>query len=102
MQPELPEMRNAYWMSSLVLEPNVAVSRDELAFKLREAGIETRPFFPPMHQLPMYALSAQESTFLVADQLAESGLNLPSHANLTDEDVAYISDKATNIIEMLQ
>ena len=93
MQPEPPSGRNAYWMSCIVLETASLISRDELALKLFDAGIETRPFFPPMHQLPMYAETAREHKFPIADMLSRSGLSLPSHANLTDDDIAYIADQ---------
>jgi perosamine synthetase len=93
MQPEVPDIENAYWMSCLVLDSADAASRDDLALKLGEAGIETRPFFPPMHELPMYRPSASARSFPVAERLARSGLNLPTYANLTDGDIDYISDK---------
>lgn len=98
-QPELSGVKNAYWMSSLVLSEDLAISNDELAEKLNSFGIETRPFFIPMHQLPMYVNSTREKSFPVADVLAKKGINLPSYANLTNEDIAYI---AKCVIQLLK
>lgn len=98
MQPELPRMRNAYWMSSFVLSEYAPISRDQLANRLKSSGIETRPFFPPMHQLPMYKNATQVNNYPVADSLARSGINLPSYANLTEEDIAYIADSVKRIL----
>ncbi len=99
MQPDLPEGRNAYWMSSLVLSDGSPVTRDELATKLLKAGIETRPFFIPMHQLPMYKQTTRGKDFPVADELSNRGINLPSYANLTDEDIKFIADSVKWVIQ---
>ena len=56
----------------------------------RRAGVETRPFFYPMHTLPPYAETARGRQFPVATSLARRGINLPSGAGLERDDVAYI------------
>jgi perosamine synthetase len=100
MQAELPRIRNAYWMSGFVLSEDAPISRDQLANRLKTSGIETRPFFPPMHQLPMYKNAIQVNNFPVADSLARRGINLPSYANLTEEDIAYIADSVKRILSV--
>lgn len=90
LQPELPWRKNVYWMNSLVLSKDLPFSRDELADQLLDYGIETRPFFYPMHILPPYLDAARDQTFPVADFISTHGLNLPSSANLSWDDVVYI------------
>lgn len=99
LQAELPGVRNAYWMSSLVLDDGLAITRDELAKKLDSFGIETRPFFIPMHRLPIYEESSSNKIYPVADKLAKQGINLPSYATLTNEDISYISE---TVVELLK
>jgi perosamine synthetase len=98
MQPELPRIRNAFWMSSFVLSEYVPISRDQFANRLKVSGIDTRPFFPPMHQLPMYKNATQANSFPVADRLAKNGINLPSHANLNEDDIVYIAESVKRLL----
>ena len=55
---------------------------------LQRDGIETRPFFYPMHALPIHR---QSGAWPVADRIANSGLNLPSSPRLERADVAHIA-----------
>lgn len=80
--------KNSYWLYSICV--NEEIERDLLLKHLLERGVETRPFFYPMHKMPPYRDSTRD-TFPVASRLAAQGLSLPSSANLTKEDVAYIA-----------
>jgi perosamine synthetase len=80
--------KNSYWLYSICV--NEEIDRDLLMNHLLERGVETRPFFYPMHTMPPYRDTPQETT-PVATGLAAQGLSLPSSANLAKEDVAYIA-----------
>ena len=73
-------------------------SRDEVMRRLAEEGIETRPFFYPMHSLPMYRSVSGEKTYPVADRLSAQGMNLPSYAQLSPEDIEYVCDRLIRIL----
>lgn len=92
LSPEMPWARNAYWITCVVLGDGISKSRDEVAASLKEVGIETRPFFYPMHILPMYRELAAGRQFPVADKLGARGLNVPSSASLTEEEIAYVCE----------
>jgi perosamine synthetase len=81
--PEAPWAESAYWMSSVVLKGATRSERDGLINQLAAEGIETRPFFHPMHLLPPYRDSS--GSFPVAERLSATGINLPSGAALTEE-----------------
>jgi perosamine synthetase len=87
--PETSWAENVYWMYSVLVEDDFGLSRDELRIKLRQANIETRPFFYPVHTLPMYQIG---QSFPVAEDLSRRGLNLPSGATLTPDQIDYICD----------
>ncbi len=90
LQPELDGCLNSRWMNCVeLLDP--AASRDGVMARLATAGIETRPFFPPMHTLPMYSDGVDRRALRVAEQAATRGLNLPSHAALEQDDVRHIA-----------
>jgi perosamine synthetase len=83
---ESPNTTHSYWMISMLVEN--ATDRDRLRNHLREKGIETRPLFYPAHTMPMY--SARQSSFPVAEDLSQRGINLPSWPGLNDAQVQTI------------
>ncbi|HUW96882.1 MAG TPA: DegT/DnrJ/EryC1/StrS family aminotransferase, partial [Anaerolineae bacterium] len=99
LQPEKSWARHAYWMTSVVLDEHSPVPKDMIVARLADAGVETRPFFHPMHTLPMYRELAEGRSFPVAEQLAARGINLPSSATLSDEDVAFVCDELVRTLE---
>ena len=99
LQPEKKWARNVFWMNSILTNDNLTLSRDEIIAKLAAEGIETRPFFHPMHTLPMYLDHSKSHTFPIADYLAKTGINLPSSSTLSEEDVSYICDCVIKISE---
>ena len=83
-----------YWMVSIVLWGEFSVTRDELMDSLREAGIDTRPFFPKVSSFEM--IETQLSP--MASALSVSGINLPSFHDLTEGQVMYICDSIKKIL----
>jgi perosamine synthetase len=90
LSPEAPWAQSAFWIVCAVLDEQRFGGRDEVMAALDGAGIETRPFFYPLHTLPMYSRTNEANSFPVADDLARRGINLPSSAMLTRQDVAYV------------
>ena len=85
--PEISWASSVYWLSSVVLEA-AHVDRDEVMRRMLAQGVETRPFFYPMHVLPPY--QDQSQVYPVADYLASRGINLPSSALLTEAQVERV------------
>jgi perosamine synthetase len=71
--------------------------RVELAEKLKENSIETRNFFYPLHEMPIYQKYAN-FTYSISSKIFKQGLNLPSSIKLSEEDVKYIARKIREII----
>jgi len=77
---------NTYWLYSIVIKhPNL---RDKLMKHLETKGIETRPFFAPLHALPMFKST---ENFPVTTYLSENGVCLPSGVTLNKKDITYIA-----------
>jgi perosamine synthetase len=94
LPPQMPWAENVFWMYSVIVEDEFGLDRAELRVRLRQAGIDTRPFFYPVHTLPMYNTG---QSLPVAEELSRRGLNLPSGATLTAEQVDYICDTLANL-----
>ncbi len=93
MQPEKEWAKNVYWMTSILLEDDCPLKRDEMLKRLYYVGIETRPVFYPIHMLPMYCDSNKGNEFIVSERLSKNGLNLPSSSTLTHDDIIFICEK---------
>ena len=89
--------RSTYWMYSILLKPNVKCGRDELMRLLDADGIETRPIFYPMHQLPPYL--EPHAHYPIAEGISAQGLNLPTHNLLTLEDLTYVVESVRKHVE---
>lgn len=77
---------SSYWMCSFLAEDKE--QKTEIRRYLRENGVETRPFFTPVHLLPYF--SGKEGDFPVAEALSESGFSLPSWPGLTEEQLEAV------------
>ncbi len=80
-----PNVRHTYWMCS-VLARNEK-ERKDLREYLAENGIETRPTFPAIHNMPMYNTKEH---FPIAEELSTRGINLPSYPALGEQDIIQI------------
>ena len=78
---------NIYWLYSIVIdETQTGFTREVLMEALRQKGIETRPFFYPMHIQPAFAQS-KEGSFPVSDWVGHRGVSLPTSTKASLEDV---------------
>jgi perosamine synthetase len=90
---EPPRATSSFWMYSVVL-PREASRRDRdgLAERLAARGIETRPFFTPVHRQPFYRGTVQSRGYPVSAYLSARGLNLPSGLTLTEDEIRTVGN----------
>lgn len=93
-----PWSRSVHWLTSITLGAEISLPRDDVMRALADVGVDTRPFFYPMHTLPMYLSSAGEDPYPIAEHLSSRGFSLPSSAMLSVEDVETISDQLVRIL----
>jgi perosamine synthetase len=91
-QSEQEYARHVWWMFSVVLDDRLGVDVDGIMAKMRERGIETRPFVHPLHTLPPYHDAWAGVAFPVAEHVARRGLNLPTSAGLSRDNVHYVCE----------
>lgn len=83
--------KSVWWMFSVLLTAKSKISRDALMIALAKDGVETRPLFYPMHIMPAYF--NEKANCPVSVDISARGLNLPTHALLSRDDVEYICDR---------
>ena len=87
LSPEASWAESVFWMYSVLIEDDFGMDRDSVMEALSKKGIDTRPFFYPLHTLPPYKTGER---FPVAEDLASRGINLPSGVTLSEEEIGYI------------
>ena len=85
---------NTYWMVCAEIEGFDRSRRDRLIVQLKERGVDTRPYFYPMSDMP-YFITAHTP---VAHAAAEVGINLPTYIGLSELDISYIIEQLTNVV----
>jgi perosamine synthetase len=99
LNPEPASTRNAYWMVTVVLDPELGIEKDELIDTLGKQNIDCRPFFHPLSSIPAYEgtpeAEAARSRNAVSYRITPYGINLPSGLNMTEEKVDYVCDALT-------
>lgn len=92
LQPRNDWSDAAPWMVCAVFPDSDR--KEAAADVLQAAGIETRPFFVPLHELPPFReASRQRKEHLpVTEQLSRTGLCLPTYPELTSAEVEEICD----------
>jgi perosamine synthetase len=89
---EAPWATSSFWLSTVLLDPAMTnIDRRTLRKILAERHIETRPLWQPLHRSPAHR-GAQSYHCVVADQIQEQALSLPSSTNLTDAEQERVID----------
>ena len=88
--------KQVFWMYNIFLRDGDEHKRDAVMQQLDVLGIETRPVFYPMHVLPPYK---ETNSYPVADLWSQRGINLPTHQDLTQEDVARIAQSLLKVLK---
>jgi len=95
LPPEAPWASSVCWLYSVLIDGQLfGITRDQLMAKLQEQGIESRPFFPPLHTQPIYNTG---QNLPVAEYLAATGLSLPSAVRLRTDEINRVIDTIAGI-----
>jgi len=86
------------WMLTVCVEGWSAEARDAAIDALAEVGIETRPAFVPMQDMP-YVSGIVEATTPVGDGIGSSGISLPTFPALSDSQVDEVCAALLRIVE---
>ncbi len=89
LPPNAEWAKNIYWLYSILVdEKEFGISAVELGKRLKIKSIETRPLFPPIHQQPIYDTKQH---LPVCEKLSQTGLSLPSSANINRDEINRIA-----------
>jgi len=92
--------KNVYWMYGTVVAEESGMDAAAFALRLKEHGVETRPFFLGLHEQPVFQ---QRGLFVaerypVSERIAAQGLYLPSGLALTEEQISRVSEAVHEVL----
>ena len=82
-------------MFSILLNRNI--DRDKVMRYLERKGIESRPFFYPIHKMPPYK---RNELLPVAEEISSRGISLPSSIMLGKDSVRRICEVLREAIKL--
>lgn len=99
--PKTAYANNIYWVYGIVLQDDVPFNAQEMAHRLKQHNIETRPFFYPMHLQPIFQRMGlfKDEFYPVAEQMARRGFYIPSGLALTEEQMERVACCIKEIME---
>lgn len=92
--------RHVYWMYGVVLSEDTGMDAAECAHRLKDLGIDTRPFFLGMHEQPVFLKQGlfQGKQYPVAECIARQGLYLPSGLALNEIDLDQVCEAIRKVL----
>jgi perosamine synthetase len=93
---------NIYWVYGLIVKNSAKSAAEAMTF-LAQNKIETRPFFWPMHEQPVFHKMGlfQNESYPVAERLARKGFYIPSGLGLTDVEMSEVVNKIEELSKYL-
>ena len=89
---------NMYWVAGVLLHEHL--NTESIAVELKKIGVDTRPFFYPLHKQPLlknYGLQDQPA-LPVSEKLGLQGIYLPSYIGLSDSDIDYVCESLIDLV----
>jgi perosamine synthetase len=94
-QPVAPWAEVSPWLYCITVDGKAfGRTRDELMAWLADRGIETRPFFIPLHRLPPFREQSRkrDDSLPFTELLGDCGMNLPTFGALSDADIDHVCE----------
>lgn len=94
---------NSYWMTTIVVDPDLGIQKEQLVRELDASGIACRPMFYPLSSLEAFseyptvrpAAANNRNSYSVSPY----GLNLPSHLRMSKADVDYVVNALESVLK---
>jgi len=94
-----PWATNSFWLIAARMKGITEEQRDRLIGFLKEDGVDSRPFFYPMSDLP-YLTKTDKTP--ATHQIYKEGINLPTYFDLTDSEVDFVCDTLIRALEKIK
>jgi len=91
--------KNVYWMYGVIVDESTGLDAEAFAKRLKEEGVDTRPFFLGMHEQPVFHEMGlfKGECHPVAERIARQGFYLPSGLTLKEKEIDQVCDAVKKI-----
>jgi len=90
LPPDMDWSTNVYWLYTILINKDeFGTDVEGVAQSLEEAGIDTRPVFPPIHTQPIYNTG---QCLPVSESISKIGISLPSAPSLQKAKIKDITE----------
>jgi perosamine synthetase len=91
---------NIYWIYGLVLGDEVAFDAESAIARLRQMGVDCRPFFWCMHEQPVFRRAGlfEGEAYPHAERLARRGFYIPSGLALTETQQTAVIERVRELL----
>ena len=86
---------HSFWLYNIIIKDGNEKGRDNLIFKLSQAGIEARPMFYPASDMKIYSKFKKDINY---SKISYKGLSLPSYIGLSNEEIKFTCSKLKSLI----
>ncbi len=91
--------KNIFWVFGVLIKKKGKININKIREILFKRGIQTRPFFWPLHKQPFLAkIKKSKDHFPNSEYLSKNGFYLPSGLSLKKNDVDYICKELKKIL----
>jgi perosamine synthetase len=89
---------NIYWIYGLVINPELKIKSIKFMNYLKSKHIDTRPFFFPMHNQPVFKKMGlfKRVNLPVSEYLSDYGFYIPSGLGINVNEINYVSEQVLN------
>jgi len=102
LNPHVPGLHNSYWMTTVILDRDIGLTKEAMVPSLRDQGIDARPFFYPLSAIPAFRdtlqAAAARARNVTSYSVTACGINLPSALALTRPQVDQVSATLRHIV----
>ncbi len=90
----LPGVENSYWIVCAEIEGMNEEQRDLLMTRLKEAGVDSRPYFYPMSEMPYF----ESADTPVAHSVYQRGINLPTFVDISEKQIESVCKTLVEVL----
>jgi perosamine synthetase len=101
-QAEKEWVRHVWWLFTVILDEEIPLDRFDLLAELKTRNVEARQIIYPITQLPPYQDPSRQHCYPVADRTVDRGVQLPTWAGLTRDQVRYVCESLKECLRAAQ
>jgi perosamine synthetase len=89
---------NSYWLYTVLLKNTDETTRDQIIKLMGICGVEARPIFYPLNQMPLYKKYGSNRAFPASNSVSNQGISLPSYIGMSQAEIERVGKTLLELI----